>query len=246
VLFRSWQSPFQDPLLANLSASIDYYNIELEDAIGTISASTMIQQCYNSNGTSNPTYDPNNFYCQLFTRDPLSGNIINPQSNNQNLASNRISGVDFQVDWAYDIGPGTLDAGVVGSWLENADFQSLPGGAFIEQTGTISSGTASAYPEWKFTADAGYRWGTARISARWQRVGEMKNFNNLAVTIPEIDYFDLIGSYDLTDNLSLRFTVNNITDEQPPFYTPSVQANTDPSTYDVLGRRYTVGITARF
>jgi len=241
-----WQSPFQDPLLANLSASIDYYNIELEDAIGTISASTMIQQCYNSNGTSNPTYDPNNFYCQLFTRDPLSGNIINPQSNNQNLASNRISGVDFQVDWAYDIGPGTLDAGVVGSWLENADFQSLPGGAFIEQTGTISSGTASAYPEWKFTADAGYRWGAARISARWQRVGEMKNFNNLAVTIPEIDYFDLIGSYDLTDNLSLRFTVNNITDEQPPFYTPSVQANTDPSTYDVLGRRYTVGFTARF
>ena len=74
----------------------------------------------------------------------------------------------------------------------------------------------------------------------------MKNFNNLAVTIPEIDYFDLIGSYDLTDNLSLRFTVNNITDEQPPFYTPSVQANTDPSTYDVLGRRYTVGFTARF
>jgi len=35
-------------------------------------------------------------------------------------------------------------------------------------------------------------------------------------------------------------------DEQPPFYTPSVQANTDPSTYDVLGRRYTIGLTARF
>ena len=28
--------------------------------------------------------------------------------------------------------------------------------------------------------------------------------------------------------------------------TPNVQANTDPSTYDVLGRRYYVGLTAKF
>lgn len=241
-----WQSPFQDPLLANLSASVDYYNIEVEDAVGTITANDMIQLCYNSNGTSNPTYDPNNFYCTLFTRDPLSGNIINPLSINQNLATLRISGVDFQVDWAYDIGPGTLDIGFVGSWIENSDFQSLPGGPFREQTGTISNGVATAYPEWKWTADAYYRWGPARVGARWQHIDEMANYNNLATGVPAMDYFDLIGSYDLTDNITLRATVNNVSDEQPPFYTPSVQANTDPSTYDVLGRRYTVGITARF
>jgi iron complex outermembrane receptor protein len=74
----------------------------------------------------------------------------------------------------------------------------------------------------------------------------MANFANLTNTIPEIDYFDLIGSYQLTDNITLRGTVNNVTDEQPPFYTPSVQANTDPSTYDVLGRRYTLGITMKY
>jgi iron complex outermembrane receptor protein len=241
-----WTSPFEDPLLANLSASVDYFNIEVEDAVGTVTASTMIQQCYNTNGTSNPTYDPNNFYCTLFQRDPLSGNIINPLSNNQNLAVLRISGVDFQADWAYDIGPGTLDMGIVGTWLENSDFQSLPGGAFIDQTGTIGNTVASAYPEWKFTADANYSFGPARVGVRWQRIGEMANFANAANTIPEIDYFDLIGSYQLTDNITLRGTVNNVTDEQPPFYTPSVQANTDPSTYDVLGRRYTVGITMKY
>lgn len=241
-----WQSPFEDPLLANLSASIDYYNIEIEDAVGTITASNMIQLCYNANGTSNPTYDPNNFYCSLFTRDPLSGNIINPLSTNQNLATLRISGIDFQVDWAYDIGPGTLDVGLIGSWLENSDFQSLPGGAFTDQTGTISTAVASAYPEWKWTGSAYYRWGPARVGARWQHIDEMANFNNLTTGVPAMDYFDLIGSYDLTDNITLRATVNNVTDEQPPFYTPSVQANTDPSTYDVLGRRYTVGITMRY
>lgn len=241
-----WQSQFQDPLLANLSASIDYYNIEVEDAVGTVSASDMIQLCYNANGTSNPTYDNNNFYCQLFDRDPLSGNIINPISTNANLATLKVSGVDFQVDWSYDIGPGTLDLGWIGTWQENAEYQTLPGGAFRQQEGTISNAVASAYPEWKWTADAYYRVGPASIGARWQHIAEMDNFNNLATDVPAIGYLDILASYDILDNVTLRFNVNNIMDEQPPFYTPSVQANTDPSTYDVLGRRYTIGLTARF
>jgi len=40
--------------------------------------------------------------------------------------------------------------------------------------------------------------------------------------------------------------VNNVGDQQPRVWDPGVQANTDPSTYDVLGRRYFVGLTARF
>jgi iron complex outermembrane receptor protein len=105
---------------------------------------------------------------------------------------------------------------------------------------------ASAYPEWKWTADAYYRVGPASIGARWQHIAEMDNFNNLATDVPAIGYLDILASYDILDNVTLRFNVNNIMDEQPPFYTPSVQANTDPSTYDVLGRRYTIGLTARF
>ena len=50
----------------------------------------------------------------------------------------------------------------------------------------------------------------------------------------------------MNDTVSLRAGVNNLTDEQPNVYSPGVQANTDPSTYDVLGRRYYVGLTAKF
>jgi iron complex outermembrane receptor protein len=35
-------------------------------------------------------------------------------------------------------------------------------------------------------------------------------------------------------------------DQQPRLYIPNGQANTDPSTFDVLGRRYFVGLNARF
>jgi iron complex outermembrane recepter protein len=248
-----WQSTMDEPLLANLSASIDYYNIELTDAIGSLDAALAIQACYNAPvAPFNPTLDPNNFFCQLFSRNPLNGNIINAQSLNQNLATAITSGVDFQVDWAYDIGPGTLDIGLVGTWLENYETQSLPGAPFVQfeyragNTGSLGSSVGAAYPEWKWLASANYTIGALKVGARWQHIGEMTNRSNANDPIPAIGYLDLLARYDLTDNLSLRFNVNNVMDELPPTYSPAVQANTDPSTYDVLGRRYTIGLTARY
>ena len=44
----------------------------------------------------------------------------------------------------------------------------------------------------------------------------------------------------------IRAGINNLTDEMAPVYAPAVAANTDPSAYDVLGRRYYVGVSARF
>jgi iron complex outermembrane receptor protein len=246
-----WEPNFEQPYLANLSASIDYYNIELEDAIGTVDANTMIQQCYNANGTSNPTYDPNNFFCQLFNRDPLSGSMQNAISNNQNLSTATTSGVDFQVDWAMDIGPGTLDATFIGTWLESFEQELIPGtkqelAGTIGNTGPLGQSVAATMPEWKWLLSTNYRMGPYRIGARWQHIDEMVNRNASTDAIPAIGYFDLLGAWDINDNLTLRVNINNVLDEQPPTYNPSVQANTDPSTYDVLGRRYSIGFTARF
>lgn len=248
-----WQSTFQEPLLANLSASVDYYDIELTEAIGSLAADLAIRACYNApTAPFNPTYDPNNFYCSLFSRNPLNGNIINAQSVNQNLATARTSGVDFQVDWAYDIGPGTLSVGWVGNWLENYETQALPGAPFtqfehrIGNTGSLGSGVGAAYPEWKWQMSANYVMGEWRFGARWNHIAEMTNRSNPADPIPAIGYLDLLAGWNISDNVSLRFNVNNVLDELPPTYSPSVQANTDPSTYDVLGRRYTIGLTARY
>ena len=63
--------------------------------------------------------------------------------------------------------------------------------------------------------------------------------------VPDTTYLDLAVKYDVTENISVRATVNNVTDQEPRLYTPNVQANTDPSLYDVLGRTYFVGATFR-
>jgi outer membrane receptor protein involved in Fe transport len=236
---------FGGEYLERLNIALDYYNIEITNAVGTISAADQIQLCYNRQG-ANPTFDLNNAFCQLFQRDPLSGNIINPLSTNQNLAANKTSGVDFQINWGMDVGPGSLDLGFVGTWLETFESQANPIAPIENRTGTIGNGVALSFPEWKWLATVDYSVGDARIGVRWRHIGEQVDFLNPADEIPAIGYFDILGRYDVTDNLTFRINVNNIMDEQPPTYGNSVQANTDPSTYDVLGRRFTIGFTGRF
>jgi outer membrane receptor protein involved in Fe transport len=58
-------------------------------------------------------------------------------------------------------------------------------------------------------------------------------------------YFDLATSFRLKRGFELTFGVNNLTDAKPALTGfNQVQANTDPSLYDVLGRRYFVSLQA--
>lgn len=243
-------SPWDSPWVSGFSASIDYYNIEIENVIGTIGASAQLQGCFNAQG-QNPTYDPTNGYCLLFDRDPLSGNVNQAREVNANLATLKTSGVDAQFDWNLvlaDIGMpdwGNLNFNVVVGWLEDRQRQDAPGGPFIDRTGTIDSVFGNTFPVWKSLSSVNWNSGRFGLGARWRHVGEMDQFGT-AVQVDSIDYFDLNARIDITDSVSLRATVNNVTDEDPIIYSPGVQANTDPSTYDVLGRRYSIGLTARF
>ena len=55
--------------------------------------------------------------------------------------------------------------------------------------------------------------------------------------VPSVTYLDLAASWQFLEKSVLRIGVNNVTDKQPPAYAPNVQSGTDPSTYDVIGRR---------
>lgn len=246
-------SRYQNPWLSGISVSIDYYDIEIENVIGAISASNQLQGCFNAQG-QNPTYDPNNGYCQLFRRDQLSGSVIDAQELNGNLATLQTSGVDFQFDWRLvmeDVGLpawGNLNLNVIAGWIESRQRQDVAGGPFTERVGTadvVSAGQTQTFPEWKSLTTLNWSNGDFGLGARWRYVDEMDVFASTQ-TLDAAHYFDLIGRWDITDSVSLRATVNNIGDEQPRTWSPGVQANTDPATYDVLGRRYSIGLSARF
>ncbi|GAA0614211.1 TonB-dependent receptor [Brevundimonas kwangchunensis] len=246
-------SQAQSPWFSGMSASLDYYSIEIADVIAPIASADQIQSCFNANG-QNPTYDPNNEFCRLFSRDPLSGNIFNATERNDNLTSLKTSGIDMQVDWRVvmeDVGLpawGNLSLNVIVGWLESRERQSIEGGTFVERVGTIdvnSAGQTQTFPEWKSLTSLNWSNGDFGAGFRWRFVDEMTVFNS-NVVLDATSYFDMNANWNITESVSLRGTVNNITDEQPQTWVPGVQANTDPSTYDILGRRFSIGLTAKF
>jgi iron complex outermembrane recepter protein len=108
-------------------------------------------------------------------------------------------------------------------------------------------------PEWKWSFSLRYAWQAMTLDARWRYIGGMKAADTATepeFRIPHYDYFDLGASYDVPagflDGLQLRVGVENMTDEDPPIFPSYTQANTDPSQYDVLGRRYYLSLRYSF
>jgi len=255
-----WAPRFDVPLLRRTSISLDYYEIEVTDAVGTLGVTTIVPACFNADG-SNPTYDPNNFYCQLFTRLP-SGSITGVQLNQINLAGIRTSGWDFQLDWGVDLpefglpaGAGKLDINLVLNKLDSYERQNRPGTDFIDYAGSIGADlSGGAFPEWKSVLQATWAVGPAKAVLRWRHIAGMQDarsipvFSPTAVNTPDYDIFDVMGSwtFEAPAAMTLRVGVNNVGDETPPYYTSYSNSNTDPSTYDVLGRRWFVGLGVKF
>jgi outer membrane receptor protein involved in Fe transport len=245
-------SPWDGTYTSRLSATVDYWSIEIEDVIGAIDAATIVQRCFNREG-ANPTYDLNNQWCQQFTRDQGNGGVIELQQLQENNAFTNTSGVDITVNWGIPVGEswGDLDFQLITTWVEKYETQTAitPFDPVYDYAGTIGSTTGSSVPEWKATLQTTWSIDALSLGLTARYIDSMVHANTVTggsptanTPVDSIVYWDLSAKYDLTEQLSIRATVNNLTDEDPELYTPNVQANTDPSLYDVLGRRYFVGI----
>ena len=240
---------FDHPLARRLSFTVDYFSIEVDDLITVLDAATIAQRCFNRDG-ANPTYSASNGYCQLFVRDQANGGVINLKQLQGNVANIKTSGVDVTTNWGFNAGPGKVDFSLVTSYMAAYKQKTLisPNDPTYEYAGTIGSTTGSALPEWKGTLISSYGMNNWKAFVTTRYLDGMGHANVVTGGSPiantgteSVWYVDLAGSYEVIKNLTLRAGVSNITDESPQIYTPNVQANTDPSTYDVLGRRYFVG-----
>jgi len=232
------------------TATIDYFSMELEDVIAAVGATTIITRCFNADN-ANPNFDINNEWCQLFDRDPNDGRIINLKQLSRNQSVWKLSGIDLSLNWGTDIGPGSLDIATMVSWLEKFETQTTSVDPFNDFAGTIGQTTGSAAPELRGTLLTTYTLDNLQIQATTRYIDKMSHAtlvtvpNAVATGVDATWYLDLTGRYDLTDNISLRAGINNVANQGPRLYSPNVQSNTDPSTYDVLGRRYFVGFDWR-
>jgi iron complex outermembrane receptor protein len=261
----AWQSNADSEWLSDMSVSVDYFQYDIQDVIASLTASSIIGRCFNQLGT-NPTYDPNNVACQLFTRSSSNFGITDVVTTQLNLSAREISGFDVNLDWGLPLSAfgaseaaGKLDFRLLTTMFDKWQQQETADDDFIDRAGTISQTVASAYPEFKGVFSTTYTVGDFSFRYNLRYVDGMDVVDNDALltpstgVAPSVDafvYHDLVGKWSVNDMLGLTIGVTNIADQDPPLYTTSTQAgiqsNTDPSTYDVLGRRYFVNLVAEF
>lgn len=240
-----WRGEGNGPL-GNFQASVDFYQIEIEDAINSIDADVFVERCFNP--AFNPNFSNDNQFCQLFERNPGTGNITNALEVDTNLSVIEVRGIDYQVDYAADVGPGTFTGKLVASNLLDWE-QAITSADPLEQfAGTASSGF-DVLPEWKTTLSLGYAVGGFNGDIRMRYIGDTTDTSVDNFELDTVTYFDLTLGYAFdryVEGLRMNAGVTNLTDEEPIIYPTNQQANTDPATYDVLGRRYFVNLTYSF
>ena len=247
-----WTSGAVHPLLANLQLSVDWYRIDISNKIETLPFSEFLPFCYDAR--YNPEFSASNQWCSLFDRNAVSGVIEDVHEINANASDWETTGIDTQLDWRFDVGPGQLGVSWLVAWLDSFTLAVANSTApSDEYAGTIGGSVGGSLPEWKSNLHVSYQWRDLTVGASWRYVDAMTDANldlDPAFRIPSAQYFDLNANYEfsgvLLEGLQLGIGVENLTDEEPPIFPSSVQANTDPSQYDAFGRRYYVTLRYSF
>jgi len=230
-----------------LTVSLDWYRVELDDAIGRWETNSAIRRCFDP--AYNPAYEAGNAYCSYFDRSEFDGTVFSYEID-RNAGGIETTGVDLRLAWRGRFGPGqaSLDAylGYLDDWLLRE-----PHGGTVQLAGTIGGRTfGGALPRWKALLTADYGWREWRVSGTLTHLDGMRDAEYRAFTVPSASYLDLAAAWALrgarVEGATLEFGMDNVTDVEPPLFPSYQQANTDPSQYDVLGRRYWVALRWSF
>lgn len=259
-------SPSNQSALRGLTTSVDYYQIQVKDAILTPDVNEIIADCYNYYGR-NPGYSATNaFSCQgifraggdilqIFDPNDPTGDLRDGAFQGTNGGKIKTSGLDFALGWRGNAGPGQLSLGLNWTYLlsykqRSADF--LPEKELAGTVPYFGAGLGQAFPKNKLVLSTGYDFGPVAVDARYRWFSAMEN--RMAKNFPgenftgtqATGYVDVGVSGEIGKNFKVRVGVNNLLDQEPRTYAPNVQSGTDPSTFDVIGRRLFLQGEARF
>jgi outer membrane receptor protein involved in Fe transport len=255
-----------DGALGDLTVSIDYYDIDIEDAILPLTGQVVYEQCFNSNGESNPTLAiDGNPFCDLINRELGTLYARNTDAPYANVGGLKTSGIDVTVSWSSDFAdiglqsvPGALGVNVQANFLEEFQVSAGPGSPFLDYGGTTGLlGTTGAQFDYQVLSTFSYSAGPATVGLRWRHLPEIDNVaivgnpNSTVLPTDSHDNFDLFGRWTLNEKVELRGGVDNLMDEDPELVgvNPGINSGvgaTDSGNYDVLGRRFYVGATLRY
>jgi outer membrane receptor protein involved in Fe transport len=253
---------FTPTFLPGFAASVDYFDIDLEDAIGTITAQTITTLCLEQNRQD---------LCEFITfngpagvSSPITGIRLVPF----NFARQRARGIDFEASYRTDLGAGALSLrGLASHYITNL----VDNGIDVARDLAGQNGTGGdATPSWNFRLTANYdveRWSFNLVGRGFSGGVYDNNFIECTTGCPvstaqarTINDNSIAGQWYLDGSITHRFDiadskaevflyVRNILNSDPVLVGNGPTGNNTPAypqtnrnLYDVLGRVFRVGL----
>jgi iron complex outermembrane receptor protein len=222
-----------------LSMSVDYYSIEIDDAIAAVSAQNIVNSCYDL-----PTF-PNQF-CGLFDRRTDNGGLATLRQVQVNFGRIVTSGADLEAKYAFSMGGNRFMLAQRLNWIEKLDrfFDPVRRDLVNPGKGELS------VPEWSGVTSATWMRGKFTLGWRGQYIGKQGVASTVQIEdvasefgpagiAPAMWVHNLSFGWQLSPGVSLSGGVNNLTAEKP--YRAS-------SAYPVsgVGRTFFAGVRAKF
>ena len=220
----------------SVTVTVDYWNIEIDNAIGTVGTTDLIDFCVTQG-----------LFCDKTERygagtGVLQGQIIKVIDTNDNVGTETYSGVDLAViaDLPSVYG-GDLSLDVQATY--NEETQVITGyGNVIENLAGTNSYDYGMYTRWR--AMSSLNWNKDNLSVQVLNryihgyTDKVDDFWVLEPVYTEIDaviYTDVRATLTTDEYGTHTFGVNNLLDTEVPFVPSAFSANTDVENYDLLG-----------
>jgi outer membrane receptor protein involved in Fe transport len=244
---------FQPSFIRNFSLAVDYYNIDIHDAIQNVGGNAANQQCNLSNQKSP--------LCSFIIRDPVTQAVIETRTSPANLANQVVRGVDFEASYKVPIeaifgdNAGSLRTRLLATYVA----KNLTTSPLLTVTyNNAGNGTASL-PHWRGNLQLNYDRGAFSAFTQIRYIGAMTwdksrvlgvdtDFNHVDDQIYVDGQFS-VHVAAMGHDQTIFLNIQNLFDKKPP-YDPSIGGATplptDTALYDQVGRMFRVGVRLQF
>ena len=221
------------PLIENLTVSIDWYDLEIDDAIQGRNPGDVIDACVN-------TLDAT--LCAAVPRS-ASGVIDLVNNQLQNIGKIESSGLDLALNYSIPTDSwGNFTVSVNATHLsEYKEFVSNPDGSTTtnDLAGIHTDQTFQrAFPEWRLVSTV--NWNMDRWSGTWSiRWTDEMELEDRTTELDSVMFSDLQVSYNppvANDGVTLTVGFNNVFDEDPPVCFPCGVIGLSNVSHDLPGR----------
>ncbi len=243
--------------LRRFRASVDYYDIDIADAIGVLGQQNIVNRCEDGDALS----------CSLITRD-ADNNVTNITDTVQNVNRLIARGIDFEVNYAQPLGAdNSLSLNVLANYVKDLiTIDSVGSTDRAGQTG-LRGGTPAGIPDWTIDASARLDLGemfSFNTHVRWINSGfffptfiapgdpgfSLSDPNSVDInSIESKTYVDLMAtvkfSTGFTDKLEVYGGVDNVFNVDPPLF-PGANGAGNNVLFNPMGRFFKGGVRVAF